>query len=126
MRMLRVKERTKGRNQSSFFDLASISISLKQIIGNVAKNIFHLVDEAAEKIDDDDKQRPVVDDEVDADEDQEEEPDDHDEEDYEEEGAPPGVLLSIGHRRLPNLPGIKRGSSCFLPHSSQRLKKIHR
>ena len=75
------------------------------------QQILHLVDEAAEEVDDDDQQWPVVDDEVDADEDKEEEP--------------PGVLLSKGERRLANLPSIKRGPRCFLPHRSQRLKQIH-
>ena len=89
--------------------------------------IFHLVDETAKEVDEDGEKWPVVDNKVDADEDKEEEPDDDedDEEEHEEEGLPPGVLLSIGHRRLPNHPGIKGGPSCFLPDCSQRLKKIH-
>ena len=52
------------------------------MIGNVTRQILHLVDEAAEEVDDDGQQWPVVDDEVDADEDKEEEPGGGHEEEY--------------------------------------------
>ena len=53
------------------------------MIGNVTRQILHLVDEAAEEVDGDGQHWPVVDDEVDADEGQEEEPGDSQDEEYE-------------------------------------------
>ena len=77
------------------------------------------MDEAAEKVDDDDQQWPVVDDEVDADEDKEEDPDDGEDHDDEEGDSPHGVLLSNGQGRPTNFSSMKRGASCFLPDTSQ-------